>query len=644
MLEKFRTMSQTWVAKVILALITIPFALFGVEYYFRQAGGGADTVAKVDGYAITQAEFTENLRNQLERMQAGLRDARLDPATLDTPELRRETLAALVNRHLLTAYASRVRLTIPDNLLVNEISQVEAFQDDGKFSQARYEEILRSKGLTPAVFESRLRDDLKVQLVQESLTTTQWVPQVAVDAFLTLNDQSRELSVAEIPLSAFLGQVKIDDGTIKQYYDEHLDRFKVPERVKVQYLVLTADPQAPDIVVTPEEIAKAYSDPANQPRWSGAETRRASHILITVPPKASDAQRNAAREQAQKILAQVQAHPDQFATLAKQYSQDPGSAAQGGDLGYFGRGTMAPPFETAVFGMKPGAIQGPVETEFGYHIIKLTDVKAAKGRSLAEVTPQLTQELRKQLAARRFAESAESFSNLVYEQSNSLKPAADKLKLTIKDSGWMTRGGTADAPLLNNPKLLNAVFAPESIQDGRNTQAIEVAPNTLVAAHVVAHEPSVARPYAEVKEAIGQMLQREEAAKLVKKEGEARLADLKAGKTVAVTWSATRQLTRQTALAGGLPSVVVTPAFKVSATQLPAYTGTEMPSGSYFLVRVTQVTPGNPADATQRKQAEAGLTRAYGDATMSGFMAGLRKTADVRLINKAALEVNKNGN
>ncbi len=641
MLEKFRLMSQTWVAKVILALITIPFALFGVEYYFRQAGGGADTVAKVDGYTISQAEFTENLRNQLERMQAGLRDARMDPSALDTPELRREALAALVNRRLLTAYADRVRLTVPDNLLVNEISQVDAFQEDGKFSRARYEEVLRSKGLTPALFETRLRDDLKIQLVQESMASTQWVPQVVTDAFLILNDQTRELSVAEIPLQAFLGKVKIDDGTVKQYYDAHLDRFKVPERVKVQYLVLTADQLAQDAVVTPEEVAKAYSDPANQARWGGTETRRASHILISVPAKASESQRSAAREQAQKILTQAQAHPDQFAALAKQYSQDPGSASQGGDLGYFGRGVMAPSFEAAVFGMKSGEIQGPVETEFGFHIIKLTDTKAGKVRSLAEVTPQLTQDLRRQRAAQRFAEAAESFSNLVYEQSTSLKPAAEKLKLTIKDSGWITRGGPVDVPLLNHPKLLNALFSTESIQDGRNTQAIEVAPNTLVAAHVVAHEPSVARPLAEVKESIAQLLQREEAAKLVRQEGEARLTDLKAGKTIAFTWSAMRQLTRQSALSGGLPSMVVTPAFQVSTTHLPAYTGTMMPSGSYILVRVTQVSPGNPADAAKRKQAEAGLTRAYGEATMSDFMAGLRKTADVRLINKAALETSK---
>ncbi len=641
MLEKFRVMSQTWVAKVILALITIPFALFGVEYYFRQSGGGADTVAKVDGHAITQAEFTENLRNQLERMQESLRGARVDPALLDTPETRRETLEALINRRMLTDYADHARLTIPDNLLVNEISQAAPFQEDGKFSQARYEEALRARGLTPAVFESRLRDDLKIQLVQESLASTQWVPQVAVDAFLTLNDQSRELSVAEIPLAAFMAQVKIDDDAVKQYYDAHPDRFKVPERVKVQYLVLSADQLAQDIAVTPEEISRAYADPANQARWGGTETRRASHILVTVPPKATEAQRNAAREQAQKILAEAQAHPDQFAALAKKYSQDPGSAAQGGDLGYFGKGAMAQPFEAAVFGMKAGEIRGPVETEFGFHIIHLTDVKAGKGRTLAEVTPQLTQELRRQRAAQRFAEAAETFSNLVYEQSTSLKPAADKLKLTLKDSGWIARGEPVQEPLLNNPKLLNALFSSESTQDGRNTQAVEVAPNTLVAAHVVAHEPSVARPLAEVREAIAQMLQREEAAKRVRQEGEARLADLRAGKPVTLSWSPTRQLTRQQALSGGLPPVVVTPAFQVSTTHLPAYAGAAIPSGTYVLVRVTQVTAGNPADPAKRKQAEAGLTRAYGDATMSGFIAGLRKAADVRLVNKAVLESKK---
>ncbi|MDE2259793.1 MAG: peptidylprolyl isomerase, partial [Betaproteobacteria bacterium] len=384
--------------------------------------------------------------------------------------------------------------------------------------------------------------------------------------------------------------------------------------------------------------AKAYADPANQARWGGDETRRASHILITVPPKATEAQRSAARERAQKILEEVRSHPAQFAALAKQYSQDPGSAALGGDLGYFNRGTMTQPFEAAVFTMKPDEIRGPVETEFGYHIVRLTDIKAGKVKSLAEVTPQLTQELRKQRAAQRFAEAAEAFSNLVYEQSTSLQPAAEKLKLTLQDAGWVTRGASAQASPFNNPKLLNALFSPESIQGGRNTQAIEVAPNTLVAARVVAHEPSVARPLAEVGDAIAQMLRREEAAKLVRREGEARLADLKAGKTVALTWSAKHLLTRQQALSGGLPSTVVTPAFQVNTTHLPAYTGSAAPSGSYVLVRVTQVTPGNPADPAKRRQAEAGLTRAYGDETLSGFIAALRKTADVRLVNKTVLD------
>ena len=283
LLEKFRSMSKTWVAKVILVAITVPFALFGLEYYFRQSGT-ADTVAKVDGYSITQAEFNETLRSQQEQLRANNRDQALDPASLDTPQLRSEVLNALINRHLATSYADHANIIIPDHLLVSEISRIEPFQDNGHFSQARYEEALHARGLVPALFESRLRDDLKNELVQEGLITTDWVPQVSVNAFLTLSGQQRDVSVAEITPDAFLDRVKVDDASIQKYYDSHLDRFKVEERVKVQYLVLSADQLSQSIEVSAADVAKAYADPANKARWGGQETRRASHILILAAP------------------------------------------------------------------------------------------------------------------------------------------------------------------------------------------------------------------------------------------------------------------------------------------------------------------------------------------------------------------------
>ncbi|MBU6505277.1 MAG: SurA N-terminal domain-containing protein [Betaproteobacteria bacterium] len=637
MLDKFRILSQTWVAKVLLALITIPFALFGVEYYFRQAGGGADTVAKVDGVSITQSEFNDNLRDQLERMREGL-GTRVDTSLLDTPQLRYETLQGLINRHLLAGYADKQHLSVSDAFLAHEISQFDAFQENGKFSQARYEALLRERGLTPAVFESRVRDDLKIQLEQDALTGSQWVPGVTIDAFLKLNDQSRELALVEIPVQRYLAQVHVDDAQIKQYYDTHQDQFRVPERIKVQYLVLSADQLAQGETVSPADIAKVYEDPSNQSRWKGTETRRVRHILIAAPAAAGAAKRAAAKAQAEKILAEAQAHPDRFAALAKQYSQDPGSAAQGGDLGYFGRGMMTQPFENAAFSMKTGEIRGPVETEFGYHIIELTDIKAGKGKTLAEATPQIAEELRRQRAAKQFSDAAETFSNLVYEQSGDLKVAAEKLKLTVRTSDWIVRGAPLQDPILGNAKLQNALFAQESVKDGRNTPAIEVAPSTLVSAHVVSHEPSVVRPLADVRAAILQTLQRDEAAKLAKADGEKQLAALQAGKGETLPWSKVRQFTRQQALSDGLPQGVVTAAFEANTSHLPAYAGALLPTGTYALLRISQVTEGNATDAAKRKQAEVALTRAYGDAVLTGFLAALRQDSTVRLINKSVLE------
>jgi peptidyl-prolyl cis-trans isomerase D len=640
LLEKFRSMSKTWVAKVILAAITIPFALFGVEYYFRQGGGGADTVAKVDGYSITQAEFNETLRSQQEQLRANNHDQPLDPASLDTPQLRAEVLDALINRHLATGYANHAKIVIPDHLLVSEISRIEPFQDNGHFSQARYEEALRARGLVPALFESRLRDDLKNELVQEGLVTTDWVPQVSVNAFLTLSGQQREVSVTEITPETFLDRVKVDDATIQKYYDSHLDRFKVGERVKVQYLVLSADQLSQSIEVSAADVAKAYADPVNKDRWGGQETRRASHILILAAPKATDAERAAARALAQKALAEVTANPSQFAALAKKYSQDPGSASGGGDLGYFGRGAMTPAFENAVFALKPNQVSGIVETEFGFHIIRLTDVKTAKGKTLAEATPEITAELRKQRVGQRFSETAENFSNLVYEQSASLKPAAERLKLTLKDSGWVTRAGQAPDPLLNNPKLIAALFAPESVKNGRNTQAIEVSPNVLVAAHVTLYEPPTARPLSEVGPVIFQLLRREEAGKLAAQEGAARLVDLQAGKSVGFKWSAARRFNRQDAL-GSLPAGLVDDVFKANPNHLPSFVGSATGNGSYVIAQVTAVVPGAITDTERRKQAETGLARGYGDEVMAEFLAALRTDGSFRLVNKALLEKQK---
>jgi peptidyl-prolyl cis-trans isomerase D len=435
--------------------------------------------------------------------------------------------------------------------------------------------------------------------------------------------------------AAYLKQVKLDDGAIRKYYEAHSNDFRVPEKVSVQYLTLSADQLAATVVVSPEELKKAYDDPANQSRWNGKETRRARHILLTVPSGATPAQRQAILARAQGLLAQIKAHPDQFATLAKDNSQDPGSAQQGGIWGFFARGVMTPPFENAVFSLHKGEISGPIETDFGYHLIQLEDVREATHRSLEEVTPLLTAELRKQKAAQKFAELADSFNTLVYEQSGSLQPAADKFHLPLKTENGIEK--EQKTGFWANPKLQEALFSSPVLKDHRNTPAIEVAPGLLVAARITADQPSALQPLEQVSSRIEQKLTQEEASHLAHQAGEALLKDLQSGKNPSLNWSGERQLTRQQAFAGGLPAALVTPAFRLDEHHLPGYGAAPTADGGFALVRVTEVLPGRTDESGSRKEAEAGLTRAYADEAMAEFMTGLRQKATIQVLDKSVL-------
>ena len=635
-LERFRELSQGWVAKVLLGLITIPFALFGVDYYFR-SGGQADAVAHVDGTPIPQNRFSEAVRRRLDELRGMLGANAPDISQLNTPQLRTAVLQQLVDQTLLESRARSVGLAIPDRSVAEKIAAIDAFKENGKFSQQRYEQILSAQGLTAARFEQDVRDELAIQVYQDTLAASAIVPQVAVDAWSRLSYQTREVSVANFQPETFLDKVKLDDKAVRAWYDTHLDSYRNPERVQVQYLTLNPETLGKDIVVADEDVRKAYDEQAAKQRFNTPEERRAAHILISVKADASDAERKAARTKAEQVLAEVRAHPDQFAKLAEKYSQDPGSAKQGGDLGFFGHGAMVKPFEDSAFKLKQGEISDLVTTDFGYHIIRLTEIKDAHTKTLAEAGPELTQELRTQRAAKKFAEAADTFSNLVFEQSGSLKPAADALKLDIAQSGWIARNGAGADSVLANPKVLPALFANEVIKDKRNTAAIEAGPNVLIAARMTAYEPATPKPFAEVSDAIRQQLIRTEAARLATSAGQDALAALQAGKSVdGLVFSEAKTSTRAAA-AAGIPPALVEPAFKLDPTKLPAYAGADLGGAGFAIARVTKVTDGKIDDAQARKEAEKGLRRNVEQGEFAGVIASLRKNATID-IRKGAME------
>ena len=479
--------------QAILALITLPFAFFGVDYYFR-GGGSATEVARVAGDSISQTDFANAMRDQQERMRQSL-GAQYDPTVFDNPEVRYSMLQQLIGQKVL----DEVRR---DNLRVRRAApavhrRASAALRDGKFSPEAYQQLLASQGMTPLVFEQRVRQELTLAPLQEPIANGNITAMSNVQRYLALLDQKREVAVATVSADDFLKQVKVDDAAVKAYYDANPGSFQIPDEVKVEYLTLTPESLGAQVKVELDEVQKQYD--ANIKQYVKPEERQASHILIAVKPDAPDADKAAAKQKAETLAAQARKSPAKFADLAKQNSQDPGSAAQGGALDPFARdGSMVKPFEDAVFGAKVGDIVGPVQTEFGWHVIRVTGIKPGKTMSFDEAKAQIEQDLTRQKATRKFVEAADQFQNLVYEQADSLQAAAKGLGLELKTTAMLSRTQLL-ALAQNNAKFVQAVFSPESLQAKRNTEAMEVAPNTLMAARVLAYKPPALKAFDDVK-------------------------------------------------------------------------------------------------------------------------------------------------
>ena len=615
--------------QILLGLIGLTFATWGIQSYTRFIGPGTD-VATVDGLGISQKEFADQLRRQQDRMRALLGNT-VDADRLDTPQIRHAVLESMIQERLVAEQAAKARLTVSDDMLRAVIGAQPAFQKDGRFSRSAYETLLNAQGLTPAMFESRVRSELALGELTGSIQSTAIASRTVAERIAALLAQKREVSQATVPAQQFLSQVKLEDAQLKAYYESHLAEFRVPERVRAEYVVLSPETLGEQIQVSEAELKAAYEEHASEFRTP--EERRASHILITVPANATPEQKAAARKKAEEILAEARKDPTDFAALAKKYSQDPGSAAKGGDLGYFERDTMVKPFADAVFAMdKVGQIVGPVETQFGYHIIELTGIQPAKVRPLADVTAQLTAEVRKQKGLQKFNEAAEKFSDTVYEQSDSLKPAAQRFGLTVKTTGWVVRGANPDLGELNNPKLIGALFSSDSLQHHRNTDAIEVAQNELVSARVVAHEAAREPKFEEVKERIARELKQQEAAKLARQAGEAALAQLRKGAAPDLKWAAAKQVSRLDPQ--GMPPQALDEVMAADASKLPAYVGMQQDAAGFVIYRISQVIAAPPGSKQQQAGELLQAQRAAGAEEFAAYLAALRAGADIKIHDK----------
>ena len=590
---------HTKIMQFLLFLLIFPsFVLFGLEGYSSMRDKGA-VVATVNGSNILQPELDNAHKIQVDRMRAAMPN--LDAKLFDSAIAKQATLDRLVRERLLQVAAQKMHLNVSDQRLANELQQNPNIaglrRPDGSLDLERYRQLLSTQGLTPESFEAQVRSDLSTRQVMAGLGITSFATSALADVTLNAFYEKRQIQVAKFAASDFVAQIKPTDAELEDYYKANSEKFKSPERADVDYVILDIASIQKTVTVPESELKTFYEQ--NLVRLANLEERRASHILINADKAAPAADREKARAKAQEIMATLKQSPEKFAELAKKFSQDTGSANKGGDLDFFARGAMVKPFEDAAFALKKGEISDVVESDFGFHIIRVTDIKQPKQKSFEESRASLEVDARRQLAQRKFAEAADQFTNLVYEQSDSLKPAADKLKLEIQHAKGV---GTEPVPsasgtAMNNPKLLAAIFSSDTIEKKRNTEAIELAPNVLASARIANYQPARILPLSDVKDKVREQVVAQKALERAKQEAQSNLAQWKASPEKAKLAAAvlvSREQKQQ------LSDAVVEAALRANTKTLPAWVGVDLGGSGYAVVKVEKILPRETVDAQQQ--------------------------------------------
>lgn len=634
MFETIRSYSRV-LMYVLVPLIIGSFVLVGVDSYFNLRDNANHAVAKVDGHDVKQGEWDAWFREQLEqfRRQAPNVDLRM----FETPEMKRQALDELVRERVMRTAATKGGYGTSDERLLNFYRtdpQFAAFRGpDGSIDKARLEMAVAAQGMSVAGLEARMRDMLALRQVTLGLTGSVTAPAAAASAALDALFQQREAQVERFDSKAYAAKVSPSDADIEAYYKEPANQaqFRSTEQADIEYVVFDLDAVKKGITVTEDDLKKYYD--SNVARYTVPEERKVRHILIKAGTSAPEAERTAARAKAEALQAELVKAPGTFAEVARKNSQDAGTAERGGEMDTFiSKGDTDKAYETALFALKPNEVGPVVVTPEGFYILQLQAVKGGEVRSFESVRAEAEEEVKKQLAQTRYAESANEFTNTVYEQSDSLKPVADKLKLEIKTAKSVLRTPMqgADGPLAS-AKLLEAIFSSETLQNKRNTEAVETKPNQLAAARVVAYRPAAVRPLAEVRDLVKARLVLSQSAALARKEGEARLAAAKAAPATAFAPAA---ITVSRAKPADQPREVVDAVLKASTASLPTVVGVDLGEQGYAVVRVTKVLGRDPAMA-DAQQANAQYAQAWGAAESEAYYEALKSRYKVKVLAPA---------
>ncbi|MDV5098082.1 SurA N-terminal domain-containing protein [Pseudomonas sp. LSJ-87] len=620
MLQNIRDNSQGWIAKTIIGLIVVLMALTGFEAIFQAATHSQDA-AKVNGQTISQNELSQAADMQRRQLMQQL-GKDFDPALLDDKLLREEALKGLISRKLLLQGAEDAKFAFSEAALDQVILQTPEFQVDGKFSADRFDQVIRQMGYGRMQFRDMLAEEMLIGQLRTGLAGSSFVTDQQVDAFARLEKQTRDF--ASLTFKADPAAVKVSDEEIKAHYDQHAKEFMSPDQVVIDYIELKKSVFFDQVKVTDEELKAQYEkEVANL-----AEQRHAAHILIEVNDKVTDAQAKARAEEIEQRLAKG----EDFAALAKEFSQDPGSANSGGDLGFAGPGVYDPAFEDALYKLQDGQVSAPVRTEFGYHLIKLLGVQAPEVPSFASLKDKLTRDLKIPLVEQRYVDASKQLQDAAYEASDLAQPAQD-LNLKVQTSAAFGREGGEG--ITANRSVVQAAFSEEVLEEGANSTAIELDPETTVVLRVKEHRKPEQLPLEAVAKNISEHLAKEKATAELKAKADKLIAGLRDGSIAAGSvhegqgWKAYEAVTRGE---DGIDPAELQALFRLGKPQAkdkPVYGSVVLRDGSLVVLQLKGVNEGATATDEEKQQIRRYLASRAGQQDFAAYRKQLEAKADI---------------
>lgn len=644
MFEFIRT-HQRLMQLVLLILILPSFALIGVSGYTTYMSGDHDLV-QIGDSAITQQEFDEARRNQLQRLQASAGGA-VDPAILDTTEARSALLESLIERRLIIDEATAERFSVSDAMLRDAIASIPELQVDGRFSPERYNEVLAAMGISSRDFEQGQRGELALQRVLGPIGATARVPATVSQAVAQALTSQRTVRLRVFDAADYKADIQITEADVKAWYDANQEQLQVPEYVSANYLVLDEAAAMQGLPEISDSDMRAYYE-QNKSRYVMPARVQVSHILFDVPAGASDAQRADVLKKAQAVAERAKADPSRFAELARTESDDAGTANEGGRLGWITRGSWPEALEEAVFALEKGKTSDVVEGPDGYHVFLAEDVQPETGETFEQAQAKVQSEIRRQLAADRYAEMASRLTDLVYDEQTSLQPAAQALGLEVRTANGIARDGlldasdvsgenaaaeSPDAQILNDVRVRRALFSGQTYTDKHNSGVIEISPSVLVVVRIDEVTPAHVLPLEKAEDFIRERLLAERSLDAASKAGVAMLTQLQGNTGTAEPEGFGTAQTVSRIDTQGLSKPVLDAAFAADANSLPAYVGVEGGQG-YVLIRVEGAEAGKD-DPTLNASLTAQISQALGTAEQSAVLRAMREAAEVRLLPEA---------